>query len=945
VIYVGAGEANIRGNVADGDGIYKSVDGGKTWNHVWKQKGQIGTMIVHPSNPDIAFAAVLGHIFGPNPERGIYRTRDGGKTWQQVLKKDQDTGASDVAFDPSNPNVLFAGLWQARRYPWGLTSGGPGSGLYVSRDGGDTWKQLTGKGLPDGIMGKIGVAVAPSDGRRVYALIESEQGGLFRSDDGGENWTRVSANRLLRQRAWYYTVLTVHPTNPNEIWVPQVPMLKSIDGGATFKTVNGLHHSDHHDIWIDPKDPKRMIASNDGGIDISTDGGQSWSWPALPIAQFYHVHADNRVPFYVAGGVQDIGTSQGPSRTTSSVGIRTSDWYGVGGGEAGWAVSDWSDPNIVYAGEYGGIITRYDHRTKQARHIGINPDMPIGHDPKDMRYRFQWTAPIATSPHDPKVIYHGGNILFKTTDGGQSWQQISQDLTRNDPNTLQWSGGPITGDNTGAETYATIFTISESPVQKDLIWVGTDDGLVHVTTDAGKNWKNVTKAMSGFPEWGTVPIIEPSHFDANTAYAVVDAHRMDNTKPYLYKTTNLGGSWQRLDATLPQDIYLHCVREDPKVKDLLYLGTERGVSFSRDGGKSWQSLKLNMPTVAVHDLAVKNDSLAVGTLGRSIWIFDHLTALREMSPEIKKADAALFSVPDAIQWRYSDGIPDKWSGENPPPGAPFYYWLKETQKDDLTVDVLDSSNKVIATLSSKPKPLLGIGFDPDREEERLKKAALPKEAGLQIAYWDMSYDAPELIPRSQMFGGAASGPLVLPGTYTLRLNVNGKSYISPVKVVQDPRVKESEENLKQQLDLAMAMRTDITHAASVIKNLKSVRQQLKNRNELLKGNSKAEQLVKDSEALEKKADDLESRLHNAKAEVAYDVFSFRGGVQPYGRFVQLYNTLQSGDGAPTQGMRESYEILKKDWSAREAEFNQLLSELKKLNDSARSIDAPIIYVQ
>jgi photosystem II stability/assembly factor-like uncharacterized protein len=946
VIYVGAGEANIRGNVAAGNGIYKSVDGGKTWSHVWKQEGQIGTMIVHPTNADIAYAAVLGHAFGPNPERGVYRTKDGGKTWQQVLKKDQDTGASDVAFDPSNPSIVFAGLWQARRYPWGMTSGGPGSGMYVSRDGGDSWKQLTGNGLPEPIWGKVGIAVAPSDGRRVYALIEAEQGGLFRSDDGGDNWTRVSANRLLRQRAWYYTVLTVHPTNPNEVWVPQVPMLKSIDGGATFSAVDGFHHGDHHDFWIDPKDPKRMIAANDGGVDISTDGGKTWSWPALPIAQFYHVGADNRVPFHVAGGIQDIGTAQGPSRTASSSGIRTSDWYGVGGGEAGWAVSDWSDPNIVYAGEYGGIITRYDHRTRQARHIGINPDMPIGHEPKDMRYRFQWTAPITVSPHDAKVVYHGGNILFRTNDGGQTWKPISPDLTRNDPSKLGWSGGPITGDNTGAETYSTIFTISESPLQKDLIWAGSDDGLVHVTTDGGKNWKNVTKGMSGIPEWGTVKIIETSHFDANTAYVVVDAHRLDNTKPYLYKTTNLGDSWQRLDSSLPQDIYLHCVREDPKVKDLLYLGTERGVSYSRDGGKNWQRLKLNLPTVAVHDLAVKDSSLAVGTLGRSIWIFDHLTVLREMSDDIKKADAHLFSVPDAIRWRYTGEFPDKWTGENPPRGAVFYYWLKEEQKNDITVDVLDSSNKVIATLSSVPKPILGLSEDPKAEEEQAKKSALPKKAGVQVAYWDLTYDAPEMVARSQMFGGAASGPMVLPGTYTLRLNVEGKTYTSPVKVIPDPRVKVSEQELKEQLDLAMSLRNDVTEISKQIKKLQSVRKQIRNRTEVLKGNSKAAQLIQDSEAFDKKADVLESKLHNAKAEVGYDVFSLRGGVQLYGRLVQLYSTVADGDGAPTQGMRESYEFVKKDWKAREAELNQLLgSDLKTLNDAARAVDAPTIYVQ
>ncbi|HET6266353.1 MAG TPA: glycosyl hydrolase, partial [Acidobacteriota bacterium] len=800
IIYVGSGEANIRGNVAAGNGIYKSVDAGKTWNHVWVQEGHIGTMVVNPTNPDIAFAAVLGHAFGPNPERGVYRTKDGGKTWQQVLKKDADTGASDVVLDPSNPNIVFAGLWQARRRPWDMTSGGPGSGLYVSRDGGDTWKQLTEKGLPAGPWGKIGVAVAPSDGRRVYALIEASEGGMFRSDDGGETWRRTSPNRLLRQRAWYYSTITVNPTNANEVWCPNVQLLKSIDGGETFKIVRGIPHGDNHDLWIDPKNTKRIIGADDGGVNLSLDGGETWSAPALPIAQFYHVTADSRVPFYVAGSMQDIGTAQGPSRTLTTTGIRNGDWYGVGGGEAGWVVSQPDDPNIVYAGEYGGYISRFDYRTRQARNISAFPEDPSGHGGADFKYRFQWTAPIATSPHNPKVVYHGGNVLFRSEDGGQSWTVISPDLTRNDKSKEQWSGGPITGDNTGVETYCTIFVISESPVQKDLIWVGSDDGLVHVTQDGGQNWKDVTAAMNGFPEWGTVSMIEPSHFDAGTAYVTVDAHRLDNTKPYLFKTTDFGKTWTRLDSGLPQDIYLHVVREDPTNRSMLYLGTERGVNFSVDGGKTWETLKLNLPTVAVHDLAVKDNSLVLATLGRSLWIFDHLSVLRSWSPDITKQAFHLFPASDAIRWQLSYDAKDKWTGDNPEGRTAIYYWLKEEPKSDFTIDILDSQNRVVNTLSSKPKAVVGNTNDPKKEEEDNKKAALPKDAGVQAAPWDLTYAGADMIPKAKLDSGDISaGPMAIPGTYTVRMTLDGQTQTTSLKILPDPRSKMTDADYQKQL--------------------------------------------------------------------------------------------------------------------------------------------------
>lgn len=952
VIYVGSGEANIRGNVAAGNGIYKSTDAGKTWLHVWQQEGQIGTMAVHPTNPDIAFAAVLGHAFGPNPERGVYRTKDGGKTWQQVLKKDENTGASDVALDPSNPNIVFAGLWQARRFPWDLQSGGPGSGLYLSRDGGDTWVQLDGKekgkGLPECggkvICGKIGVAVAPSDGRRVYALIEAEKGGLFHSDDGGDTWSLATASRLIRQRAWYYSTITVHPTNPNEVWFPSVPMVKSIDGGKTLTMVRGIHHGDHHDAWFDPQNPKRMITANDGGVDVSTDGGETWYAPALPIAQFYHVSADNRAPFHVAGAMQDIGTTQGPSHSLHSAGIRNTDWWGVGGGEAGWVVSDWTDPNIVYAGEYGGIFTRYDHRTRQARNVSIFPEDPSGHGAADFKYRFQWTAPIHVSPHDAKVVYHGGNVLFKTTDGGQTWTAISGDLTRNDRTKQQWAGGPITGDNTGVEVYCTIFCVAESPVQKDLIWAGSDDGLVHITRDGGKTWQNVTRALPGLPEWGTVSIIEASRYDAGTAYVVVDNHRQDDMKPYLYRTTDFGVTWTRLDSALPQDIYLHSIREDSKDRNILYLGTERGVSFSTDGGKTWQEMKLNLPTVAVHDLAVRDNSLILATHGRSLWAFDHLSLIREMNSSITNAAAHLFTAPDAIRWRIARGVPEKFSGQNPPAGAPIYYWLKDEPKDDITLEILDAAGNIVATMSGRQRQPIGHSDSRERETEALKAATLSKAKGVNMAVWNLLHDGAELIEGGKLdFGGPVFGPMAVPGSYTVRLTVDGKAMTTKLTLRPDPRVQMTDADYRAHRDLALAIRNDVSRLTRIVRELRSIRQQLQHRNALLKPEPKAAQLSKDSDALISKLDELEKRIHNPEAEVVYDILAFRGGAKLYSRIAALHDFVADADGPPTQGAREVYAEQKKELDGYEAEFRKLVSsDLATLNEAAKKAGLPHI---
>ena len=999
VIYAGSGEANIRGNIEVGNGIYKSTDAGKTWKHVWKQEGQIGTLIVHPEDPDIAFAAVLGHAFGPNPERGVYRTLDGGKSWQRVLFKDADTGASDVCFIPSNPKILFAGLWQARRKPWELISGGPGSGLYLSRDGGDSWTQLVpplddspdvgkdapkgkkyAKGLPHGIWGKVGVAVAPSDGRRVYALIEADKGGLFRSDDGGDSWKLVNDWRAIRQRAFYYTTLTVDPRNPNIVWCPQVPLLKSIDGGKTFQRVKGPHHGDHHDIWIDPKDPRRILNANDGGVDISTNGGETWFAPPLPWGQFYHISVDNRLPYHVAGTMQDIGTGSGPSNSLSKAGIVPGDWHPVGGGETGFTASDPTNPDIVYAGEYGGYISRYDHRTRQARSIGVYPFNASGHDPANLKYRFQWTAPILISPHDHRIVYHAANVLFQTRDAGRHWTPISPDLTRNDKSKQKWSGGPITGDNTGVEVYGTIYAISESPKERGVLWAGSDDGLVHVSRDGGKSWSNVTANIKGLPEWGTVRCIEASPFEGGTAYVVVDAHKLDDHRPYLFQTKDFGKTWRSLvrDGTTVEG-YLHDLREDPRRRGLLYLGGERGLFVSWDDGDSWTPLRLNLPTVAVTDLVVKHNDLVVGTNGRSIWILDDLTPLRHWKPAIKERDVFLFPAAPAVRYRYHTPLGAKkplGAGQNPPAGAILHYSLKTTTKDDIALEILDDKGQRVTLLTSKKEP--EEKPDPgDDSEEPYKKPLLPREPGLHRIVWDLRYEGAEAIKGAKVDSGEPrEGPLVNPGTYTLKLTAAGQTRTTKLQVLPDPRTlspavwartaaklagtdqpltpeailqrvewPSQAVELKEQIELALKIRDDLASLARTVEQIRKVKGQLVARNELLKDNARTKSLVQASRDVLARLDVLEEKLHNPKAKIAYDILAQKGGARLYSQLVWLFELMKDSDGAPTQGIREMYTEQSDLLGKYQVEWRELVAkELAALNEQAKKRDVPTVLL-
>jgi photosystem II stability/assembly factor-like uncharacterized protein len=960
VLYVGTGEANIRGNVAFGTGIFKSVDAGKSWTQVWKTHGQIGTIAIDPRDADIAYAAVFGSPFGPGQERGVYRTRDGGRKWERVLFKDQFTGASDVAIDPNRPDVLFAGLWQARRQPWDMISGGPGSGLYRSDDGGDTWKQLTEHGLPLGELGKIGLAVARSDSSRVYALIESKAGGLFRSDDGGENWERINAGRVLRQRAWYYSTMTIDPDNADIVWFPQVNLVKSVDGGKNVFAVKGLNHGDNHDVWIDPTEPDRIIVGNDGGVELSRDGGKTWFSPALALSQFYNIDADDRIPYHVGGTIQDWGTASGPAYVLHDKGIPLiADWYVAGGGEAGDFVYDPARPGHIFAGEYSGYISDYQEGTGQTRDVTIYPHNMSGHAASEAKYRFQWTAPIIFSPHDPNVLYHAANVLFRSTDHGAHWEAISGDLTRNDKSKQKWAGGPLTGDNTGVEIYDTIFSLAESPVAKGQIWAGTDDGLVQLTRDDGKSWQNVTPAK--LPQWATVEGIEASHHDAGTAYVTVDARRLNDTHPYLFRTRDFGKSWEQLGKGLPDDQHLFVLREDPTDPSLLYVGAERGVFFSRDGGATFEDLRLNLPAIGVPDIEVKHDDLILGTR-RSIWVLDSLSSLRAFAPAIRKEAVHLFQPRPAYRFRF-DMRWDHEGGTDPVPlGLIVDYWLKdkpkEQPKDDdhplppeqanrdaIKLEIYDSRGALVRTLSSVAKPLKYPKDDADEPSEDDAKPELTDEQGLNRAVWDLRYEGAKRLKHAKVDAGdPEKGILALPGTYTLKLIAAGQTLTTTAEVKPDPHSPVPAADLEQNVAFALRARAALDQLAGDIETIRAIRKQVKIVKHLTAANAAYKDIGATADAVLARCDALDQTFNNPKAEVVYDVLAGRfGGAQLYSQISPLYSDIQTSDYAPTQGQSSELEADLAEKARLEGELAALRNgELAKLEGQLDAAKLPRI---
>jgi len=887
VIYAGTGESTIRSNVSHGDGVYRSTDGGKTWVNVGLgDTRHIAKIRVHPHDPNLVYVAALGHAWGPNPERGLYRSKDGGATWEHILSRGDRAGAIDLSMDPRNPRVLYAAFWEGQRTPYSLSSGGPGSGLFKSTDGGDTWTELTNKpGLPTGLKGKIGVAVSPAQSGRVWALVEATDGALFRSDDGGETWQRLSEEGELRWRAWYYMHVFADPVDPDTVWVLNLSCRRSTDGGRTFTDIP-TPHGDNHDLWLDPRDPRRVIEGNDGGACVSFNGGASWSTLFnQPTAQLYHVATDTAVPYRVYGSQQDNTAISLPSRSTLGA-ITTGEWVEPGGGESGYIAIHPDDPNVVFAGAIGsgagnGRLIRYDHRTGHKRNITVWPEeFGMGDGAKDFPMRFQWTFPIVISPHDPNTLYVTANRVFRSTDEGASWEAIGPDLTRNDPATLEPSGGPITKDNSGAEVYGTIFAFVESPHRQGLFWAGSDDGLVHLSRDGGETWQNITPP--DLPEWALITVIEPSPHDEATAYLAATRYKLDDPRPYLYKTEDYGQTWQPITGGIPAHEFTRVIRADPARRGLLYAGTETAVYVSLDDGAQWRLLRGNLPVAPIYDLTIKDDSLIAATHGRSFWALDDLTPLRQWPgvPEGSNASGVrLFQPAPTTRFKAYEGYGNKPgaginyrmagplvvayrrekspegatrdlfldAGQNPPAGVIVSYYLPTAPTDETTLTFLDAAGTEIRRFSSKqdvkaqPESAAAGAdtLDEARETgaEGLEGASdvdatagegelrVPVEAGLNTFVWNLRYPDASKVPGDKSTEELLSGPTVPPGQYQVRLATGGQTYSASFEVRKDPRVAATQEDLAAQCALLLRIRDKLSDTHDAINSLRLTRAQ------------------------------------------------------------------------------------------------------------------------
>ena len=897
VVYAGMGETELRGNIIQGDGVYKTADAGKTWTSMGLEKtAAIARIRVHPANPDVVFVAALGNPYGPNPERGVFRSKDGGKSWEKVLFRNDKTGAIDLVMDPKNPDVLYAGMWEVFRTPHSLSSGGPGSSLYKTTDGGTTWIDISkNAGLPAPIWGKVGVAVSGADTNRLYAIIEARDGGIFMSDDAGATWKLVNEDRRIRQRAFYYSRIYGDPKAKDSFYVLNTGLYRSTDAGKTLRAIQ-VPHGDNHDLWVAPDDPKRMINANDGGANVSNNGGESWTGQTYPTAQMYNVFTTNHVPYHVCGAQQDNSTACVSSTGTGN------ELYDVGGGESGYIAPDPLDTDVFYAGSYGGLLTRINRRTNEQRAINVWPDNPMGHASGDMTERFQWTFPIVIAPADPKTIYVTSQHVWKSTNEGQSWQKISPDLSRHDPSTMGDSGGPITLDQTGVETYAVVFALAPSPVDGNVIWAGSDDGLVHVTRDAGKTWTKITPA--DLPEFARVSLIEASPHDAATAYLAANRYQRSDRAPYVYRTHDYGQTWTKIVNGIRPDDFARAIEEDPKRKGMLFVGTETGIYVSFDDGGTWQSFGLDLPVTPVHGVLVKGDDLVIGTHGRSFYVMDNINVLRQIGRQTTEQPVVLFKPGNATR--------------SVTPRVAVDYFLKQPA-EKVTIEFLDPQGKVIKSFTGTPPAATPPPAPAPEEGVRPAPPQPAVKQGLNRFVWDTRYPDARDFTGLIMWAGGVRGPAAPPGQYQVRLTAGNETRTESFAILRNPKGSATDEDLSEQFVLASQIGGKVTAANTSVLRIRDLKAQIADRTQ--KANDAKIKAAGD--ALTEKLTAVEGEIYQYRNRSGQDPLNFP--IKLNNKLAALQGTVESGDYRPTD---QSYAVFKELSAQLDAQIAKLESLVK-----------------
>jgi photosystem II stability/assembly factor-like uncharacterized protein len=925
VMYVGGGEKTVRGNVSSGYGIWKTEDAGKTWTSAGlKNSRHVPRIVIHPKDYNTVYAAVLGNIYKPTEERGVYKSTDGGKNWKKVLFSNADAGAVDLIMDPNNPRVLYASTWNVQRTPYSLSSGGEGSALWKSTDSGETWKEISeNKGFPKDTLGIIGVTVSPANSERVWAIVENkEKGGVYRSDDAGETWNLINDDRSLRQRAWYYTRIYADSEDEDKVYVLNVNYHTSTDGGKTYSSANAPH-GDHHDLWIAPDDSQRMIMGDDGGAQITYDGGETWStYHNQPTSQFYRVTTDNSFPYRIYAAQQDNSTVRIRHRTEGGS-IGEGDWESTAGGESAHIAVDPENPEIVYGGSYDGFLTRYNHETGTVRSISVWPDNPMGHGAENLKYRFQWNFPIFFSPHDPDKLYTASNHLHMTTNEGESWKEISPDLTRNDKSKQKSSGGPITQDNTSVEYYSTIFAAAESPLKEGLLWTGSDDGLVHVSRDGGKNWENVTP--KGMPEWMMINSIEPSVFDESTAYIAGTRYKLGDFAPYLYKTTNFGKSWKKITSGISSEHFTRVVREDPEKQGLLYAGTETGMYISFDDGANWKTFQLNLPIVPITDLAIKENNLIVATQGRSLWIIDDLSLLHQLN-SVKKDQDHLFK-PKASYRMDGRSRESATAGTNHPAGVMTYFFLKDPEGKKVKLSYLNAENDTIQSFSSE-----------------VEKNKLEVSKGANQHVWDLRGKGAERLDGMILWWASTDAPQAVPGNYKLVLEVEDEVMRQDFEILADANAETDLAGMQKQYDFISSVNKTVDKAHQSIKKMRKVDAQLQDFQKQYKNNEQVKPLLEKAKTLSEELSEIENALYQTRNRSNQDPLNFP--IKLTNKLAHLNSLVGMDDFPPTQQDIAVKDQLTASINEELNKFDQLLEEeVKAFNKEFNAMDLNYLFVE